>query len=216
MIIKKFNSAFTLVEIMISLFLSVIVVFFSYTMMIASYKVYENLANASSTSNDIRFLETMLRNSIMSADDINTSSSYIECHRYDSNRENSFSYKNGIYVQDIYKLSDGKTFVSSKAYSEDPSLVSSPSSTRATLSLEILSSELDSSYSSSSVIIDGDNKRTVLKCVREIYYYENADASTTGTLKEITIGVIYDKVLHDGSVVRQNKSFCFTPRGRHV
>lgn len=213
MIRLKNKKAFTLVEMMISLVLSVIVIFFAYTMVVTSHTLYKKMSMGSSDVNDYRFLEDMLKNSIMGADEIIVTATGIECRRYDVNRTNSFGLKNGIYVKDIYGLSASKNFVLSVANSADPSIVVTPSATTGVLSLEIYNA-LDASYSGSVLITGGTAKKTILNGVRDVYYSINPDSSAVGTLMEIQIGIIYDKILPGGAAVRQNKSFCITPRGK--
>lgn len=215
--ILKNKKAFTLIELVISLLLSSIIVFFSYTMMTTSYKMFSGLHKTSYNLNNIRFFEAAMRKSITGACKENPeynpstyhgyyytpepkpirftdSKKRLVVRRYDSNVKS--------WATDTYYFSNGAQFKAATSdydtFPEDIKSLSAPTN----LMLEV-------AYDFGVNI-----RMLLLKNVRAFYYsFDKTDrpASRTDDLIDLTIGIVYDD---DSTNVlkRQNRTFCFTAR----
>ncbi len=175
---KWYNSikAFTLIEVMVSLFLAAMIAFFVYTMMVYSYEGFNRLTDASKNSDNIRFLISSLRNSLMYANEVTINSSGFTIKRYDKSTNNN--------ITETYTFESGGKFVN-KAFSN---LISG------------LNTYTD--YGDRGLLFrkntTSNEKVLVSNCVRAIYYDVTTPANIGnegGGFKKITLGIVYDDIL---------------------
>ena len=94
--------AFTLVELLVSIVLTGIIVFFVYTMVIYSYGGFCKLSSHSRNFDDIKFLISSLRNTVIYAEEIrNSDGQSFFCTRYDR------YYGSYGKIEEEYKFLDG-------------------------------------------------------------------------------------------------------------
>lgn len=188
---KKANkTGFTLIEVMVSLFLSVMVAFFVYTMMISSYTAYRRLSSVSKNANSIRYFITNISNSIKYCDGLpveETSAVHGKClvfRRYDQ-------YLNEN-VKEKYYFSGGLGYlIKSSSCSVNVNTASYYSSSLGLLKKDIC--RLDDTVIESV---------TVSNIIRAIYFdWVPATLSTANAERaaKMHLGVIYDDVI-DGRV----------------
>jgi hypothetical protein len=166
----KSIKAFTLVEVMISLFLATMVAFFVYTMMIYSYEGFNRLTDATKNSDNIRFLISSLQNSITYAKSITTNSTGFTITRYDKNTNSN--------ITETYTFENGGKFVN-KAFANLVSNINNYSDygdSRGLLFKKI-----------------GTEKVLVSNCIRCIYYN---NTKVSNGLRKLTLGIVYDEVLN--------------------
>lgn len=213
MFLKK--KAFTLVELMVAILLSAIIVFFSYTMTISAYKMFNRMHNTSYSTDNLKFFEEAFKKSVTEACDITTDPvaalnvREFRFRRYDGNIE-----ADGAYVEDIYTLEkddgDRVEFRSNnngyEIYPENITEESLSNVRPARLFVET---------------INGSHRTKILllKNIKAFYYKFNKtngggynDGGLDGNnLKDISIGIVY---YDDSSKItkRENRTFCFTAR----
>jgi Tfp pilus assembly protein PilW len=188
---------FTLVEMMISLFLSVMVAFFVYTMMISSYNAYNRLSSLSKNANSIRFFLKSIENSIKYSVAFNppgTPANELVFERYTTNPVNPTGPK--IRIRERYYFDTGAasgTIVRDSTNSANGVLSTNSYYKNA---LGLLKKD---------VIIVSENRRietvVISNVIRTIYYFDN-NISTTRKYRTFNLGVIYDDVVNG----RQNNS----------
>ncbi|MFA7073791.1 MAG: prepilin-type N-terminal cleavage/methylation domain-containing protein [Endomicrobiaceae bacterium] len=194
MIILKNKKAFTLIEVMVSIILSAIIIFFIYTMMTVSYTSYSKLFGVSQQKNNTRFFESMMKKSIENSVYVQMLPSKFSFGYYDDNL--------GIYRRDDYSFTTG-SFTNSKALSSNPPTVmaSIPSANRV-LVMRVYNA--GSNYTGNTLI----RTEVILENVNAVYYYMDS----TGIMRNISIGLIFNKVLSDGEVNYEIRTFIFTSR----
>lgn len=193
--------AFTLIEVMVSLFLAAMVAFFIYTMMIYSYEGFNRLTDASKNSDNIRFFISSLQNSLTYAKSMTTNTSGFTITRY-NNGTNSV-------ITETYTFENGGKFVN-KDFSNLVSHINTYTDygdTRGLLYKTV-----------------GNEKILVSNCIRCIYFN---NTKVTNGLRKLTIGIVYDDILNGkvgstGAVTDNNKNtmsselkrrlFCLTSR----
>ena len=175
---------FTLIEVMVSLFLAAMIAFFVYTMMVYSYEGFNRLTDASKNSDDIRFLISHLRNSLTYAKTVTFSASELTVTRYDKNANKN--------VTETYTFESGGKFVN-KPFSNLISYLNTYSD-----------------YGNRGLLFRKveNEKILVSNCVRAVYYDITTPSDIAvegGGFKKVTLGIVYDEVLGgkkntDGSV----------------
>ncbi|MBR3653915.1 MAG: prepilin-type N-terminal cleavage/methylation domain-containing protein [Elusimicrobia bacterium] len=202
------EKAFTLIELVVSLMLSAIIVFFSYTMMTTSYKMFSGLHRTSYNLNNTRFFEEAMRRSIASArwNDVYNHTSYNKPIEFISSDRRlvvrRFDSVKG-WVKDTYYFSNNAQFKKdvSNNYDTRPENIKtlSPGTNL------MLNVEKEGTGEGTDILL--------LRNVRACYYRKNriTGTGTEDNLMNITFGIVYDD---DSSKVmkRKNKSFCFTIR----
>lgn len=215
---------FTLIEMMISLFLSVMVAFFVYTMMISSYNAYNRLSSLSKNSNSIRFFLKSIENSIKYSVSFNpagtTPANELIFERFTTNPVNPTGPK--IRIRERYYFEGGSskgTILSDEAKSKN-GVLSADNYYKQGLGLL-----------KKDVIIVSENRKveTVVmsNIIRTIYFFAD-DAGATRKYKTFYLGVIYDDVVNGqqtltGNIVSGNgtemssdtinrRQFCFYGR----
>ncbi len=178
------KKGFTLIEVMVSLFLSVLVAFFVYTMMISSYTAYKRLSSISQNANSIRFF----------TDTISKSIKYCETVYFDSiNKRLCFEVYDIVRrekVREEYYFTTGTGLVEHKAKSKkDNNAVNS--TTLGVFKKDIRRISDNHLY----------NTIAVSNVIRTIYFYINNPPANSRFLKTLTLSVIYDDVV-GGNVSR--------------
>lgn len=213
MIVRK-EKAFTLIELVIAMLLSAIIVFFAYTMMVTSYKLFAGLYNTSYNLNNIRFFEEAIKKSITESEEITplpvagnraNNTNELRFRRYDLNLKD--------WVWDTYYLANGSQFRSAYTGSgADNDYDTYPKNIGNTLLFEPTDLKVKVEYDSGQSI-----DILLLKNVRAVYYrYDKTDRpnNINGDLKDVTIGIVYDDDSSKGSK-KQSRTFCFTSRMVH-
>lgn len=172
---------FTLMEVMVSLFLSVMVSFSVYTMMISSYNAYNRISSVSKNANSIRFFITTFSNSIEQAYKLpdeagGADNKILTFSRYDK--------KYGKKIEEKYFFEGGSELRKDATNSVSVTTITHHSETLGVLKRE--------------TIVDGKVKEKIIvsNIIRSIYYSITTEASG---FKRMNIGVIYDDVV-DGKV----------------
>jgi prepilin-type N-terminal cleavage/methylation domain-containing protein len=150
LIIKKMKNlrAFTLIEVMICIILTCIVVFFIYTMMLSSHKTYSKLFTISRQRNDLRYFETLLKNSIMNAENYSFTTKKMTFGYYDrSGIYASVLGTEGDYRVDEYEFDNNNVLENNENKSENLNGLSLPSfsGTQSNMTLTIYKGQLNSS-----------------------------------------------------------------------
>lgn len=172
---------FTLIEVMITLILSVMVSFFVYTMVMSSYTAFRRLLSVSKNSNSIRFFVSSIQNSVRNAHEISIDGTSMTFKRFDTNL--------GVYVTEKYYFSEGGSIVRNSAKSTRYSSLKADTGA----ALGVLKKEVTVSGTVRERIV-------VSNVIRTIYYY----VPTTGTYQRIHLGVVYDDVI-DGKQTSTGK-----------
>jgi len=182
--IKK--TGFTLIEVLISLFLSAMVAFFVYTMMISSYDAYRRISSVSRNANSIRYFITNISNSIKNSQVLpvkagSTGNISLTFTVYDKQYE--------AVVKEKYYFTDGSEFVENAESSVSISTITHHSETLGVLKKDIIK--------------DGKvvETLTISNIIRTIYFSWTGP-STVARHRKMNLGVIYDDIV-DGRV---NKS----------
>lgn len=210
---------FTLIEVMVALFLSVIVSLFVYTMMISSYNAYNRLSSVSKNANSIRYFIASFSNSIKYATELPTEvfsggkTSSLTFKRYDKNYND--------IIREKYYFENGSEFVRSPQHS-----ISVTTDTYHCETMGVLKKD---------IIVGGTVVQTIIisNILRSVYYDIPATTAVFNRFRKMNLGVIYDDVV-DGKVnkttgVMENKTndetemktentinrrlFCFNFRG---
>lgn len=196
--------AFTLVELLVSIVLTGIIVFFVYTMVIYSYGGFCKLSSHSRNFDDIKFLISSLRNSVISAEEIiNSSGQSFRCTRYDK-----YYGSYGIVI-DEYKFLD-KNRLERNAYAKAIDLKTIPINKYPNTRGELY--KITYIYDMSGVRFAFQSK--ISSCVRKIFYYFDS------VRNRLDMYVIYDDVI-GGVSGRDNESYvtkgqwlCFSLRNK--
>ena len=214
---------FTLIEMMISLFLSVMVAFFVYTMMISSYNAYNRLSSLSKNANSIRFFLKSIENSIKYSVSFNpsgTPANELVFERFTTNPVNPTGPK--IRIRERYYFEGGS--------SKGTILRDEDKSKNGVLSTDLYYKNA-LGLLKKDIIIVAENRKietvVVSNIIRTIYFFD-INANTTRKYKTFYLGVIYDDVVNGqqtltGNIVSGNgtemsgdtinrRQFCFYGR----
>ena len=197
--------AFTLVELLVSIILTGIIAFFVYTMVIYSYGGFCKLSSHSRNFDDIKFLISSLRNTVISAEEIrNSGGQSFFCTRYDKYYD--FCGK----IEEEYKFLDGNR-LENNVYAKAIDIKSIPISKYPNTRGELY--RITYIYDMSGV------RRFVFKnkissCIRQIFYYFDSG------MNRLDMYVIYDDVI--GGVLGKDKEsyvtkgqwLCFSLRNK--
>jgi prepilin-type N-terminal cleavage/methylation domain-containing protein len=183
---KKQNGkkGFTLIEVMVSLFLSVLVAFFVYTMMISSYTAYKRLASISQNANSLRFFTDVISKSIKYCDSVyfDSVNKRLCFEVFDVTRDEK--------VKEEYYFSTGTGLVEHEVKSKkDNNTVNS--TTLGVFKKDIRRISDNHLY----------NTIAVSNIIRTIYFYINNPPANSRFFKTLTLSVIYDDVV-GGNVSR--------------
>ena len=184
---KRKTLGFTLIEVMISLFLSVMVAFFVYTMMISSYNVYRKLSTVSKNANSIRFFISSIEKSVRYAHGTPTiSETEFRFDTFDGNRN--------CMITERYFFDGGGTF------KENYGVSTSTTALAAATDYYRANSGKKLGLLKKEIRIKSDDRvvETVVvsNVIRTIYY--SKDEASTLVFKRLNLGVVYDNVV-DGS-----------------
>ncbi len=200
---------FTLIEMMISLFLSVMVAFFVYTMMISSYNAYNRLSSLSKNANSIRFFISSINNSAMYAWNFENTTTELRFYRYDKHHRKE--------VMDKYFFEGGGTLVND----------GTRSTTVAGINGAAYNSNLRTLFVKEVWIGGKIYERVVVSnIIRGIYF----SVSGPNKYRRLNLGVIYDDVvnakqsestgqiisaseMNDVNTTINRRLFCFAIRG---
>lgn len=177
------KTGFTLIEVLISLFLSAMVAFFVYTMMISSYNSYRRISSVARNANSIRYFITNISNSIKNSQSVpvkeggatNTSLTFTV---YDK------QYKD--IIKEKYYFTDGSEFVESAESSVSVSTNTHHSETLGVLKKDIIKG---------GKVVE---TLTISNVIRTIYFSWTGP-SATARHRKMNLGVIYDDIV-DGKV----------------
>lgn len=180
------RTGFTLIEVLISLFLSAMVAFFIYTMMISAYNAYRRISSVSRNANSIRYFVTNISNSIKNARAIP-----IKGTRPDTGATTlTFSVYSKQYkaiVKETYFFEDGSELIENANSS-----VSVSTNTRHSETMGVLKKE----------IINSDNQvleTLIISNIIRTIYFSWSGPSAVARHRKMNLGVIYDDVI-DGQV----------------
>ena len=172
---------FTLIEVMVTLVLSVMVSFFVYTMMMSSYTAFRRLSSVSKNANSIRFFVSSISNSARNACKMEFKNNSLYFERFDRNYGT-----NGTYITERYYFENGGNFTLDAAKSTNVVTLNSQKGS----SLGVLKKE---------IIVGGAVKdRVVISNVIRVIYY----SFDYNRYKRLNLGVVYDDIV-DG---KQNAS----------
>ncbi|MCR4662593.1 MAG: prepilin-type N-terminal cleavage/methylation domain-containing protein [Endomicrobiaceae bacterium] len=182
---KNRKIGFTLIEVLVSLFLSVMVAVFVYTMMISSYNAYRRLSSVSKNANSIRYFIESFSNSVKYANRVPVESIYsgsvsLTFKRYDN-------VVNDI-IQERYYFSGGSEFVKSSSASVSVSTANHHCETLGVLKKDILTKD-------GSKVLETITVSNVIRTV----YFNSPTPAPNDRFRKMNIGVIYDDVV-DGNV----------------
>ena len=205
--VKNMNSvrAFTLVELLVSIILMGIIAFFVYTMVIYSYAGFCKLSSHSRNFDDIKFLISSLRNTVISAEEIrNSGGQSFFCTRYD--RYYGFYGK----IEEEYKFLDGNR-LENNVYAKTIDLHTIPVSKYPNTRGELY--KITYIYDMLGIRRFAF-KNKISSCIRKIFYY--FDSSTN----RLDMYVIYDDVIGgvlgrgEESYVTKGQWLCFSLRNK--
>lgn len=180
---KNYRVGFTLIEVMVSLFLSAMVAFFVYTMMISSYNAYRRISSVSRNANSIRYFIETFSSSIKycnSVPDFDATNKVLTFERYDEN------YKQ--VVKEKYYFSEGSSFIKSST--------ASVSVTTSTYHNEILGILKKDIYRMSD---DHLLERLTISNIIRTIYIDWPTPSANDRFRKFNFGIIYDDVV-DGKI----------------
>lgn len=214
-LLRKYKG-FTLIEVMVCIVLTCIVVFFVYTMMLTSHRTYAKLFSISKQKNDIRYFETLLKNSIMNAEYMEQSTSgskaIFKFRYYDSKNSSNVN----IHRLDVFEFSNNNLVKRNK--SKSMSLLSETemnSYTSASCNVKFYSqlcyannpNTSISSLVSEHMVIDGIN---VL--FWDMSQYDDVSSETYEHHTCFTISLVLSKTLSDGEVNTENRLYRLSMR----
>lgn len=181
---KRKTLGFTLIEVMISLFLSVMVAFFVYTMMISSYSVYRRISSVSKNANSIRFFISSFERSIRYScdfDEVSVGSNKYELKfkMYDPSR--------GVMIFERYYFVGGGSFIRSESKgSTQTGLGGATDYNTGTLGLL-----------KKDIILAADNRTVetvvISNRVRTVYFWRTPYVANRYV--RLNLGVVYDDVI---------------------
>ena len=221
----KNKKGFTLVEVIVSIILAGIVVYFLHVMMLASYRSYETLFGVSKEMADIRVCENYLRKSIKSACNIkiypNASASQATSLGFERKElywdSGTGTIKNR-YVVDMYIVTDSVNPVKSgRFYKDDINFCNNIPDPRDLTKAGVHELLLQVFYTDSDFDITGltpEKQVQLLTNLKVAYYY--IPSNVYDGVKRITlvkIGLDFDDVLATGEVSRHTRLFHFAARG---
>jgi prepilin-type N-terminal cleavage/methylation domain-containing protein len=219
------KKGFTLIEVLVSIILTGVIVYFLYIMMLASYKSYETLLGVSKETGDIRVCETYLRRSIKNAChiDIKPTAAAVQATSLDFGRQELYwdsgtgTIKNR-YVVDRYIVKDSTDPVKSGTFHQDNiyfcDQIVNPRDSTKKANFELL---LQVYYTDSDFNISGHpliREEQLLTNLKVAYYYIPPDVYLG--IRRITlvkIGLDFDDTLASGEVYRYTRLFHFAARG---
>lgn len=219
------KKGFTLIEVLVSIILAGIIVYFLYTMMLASYQSYRNLSSVSKQTSDIRVCEAYLRKSIRNACyiyiDPNPTSSQataISFGRQDIYWNTATSNIQRRYIVDRYVVKDSTNPVKTGRFYKDDiyfgNQIPNPRDTTREGSHELL---LQVYYTGPSYSIVGQpliREEQILSNLRVAYYY--MPSNTEGGVNRFTIfkiGLDFDEPLPTGETIRHTRLLHCVARG---
>lgn len=180
------KTGFTLIEVLISLFLSAMVAFFIYTMMVSAYNAYRRISSVSRNANSIRYFIANISNSIKNAKTIPT----IGVHPVTGTTSLTFSVYNKQYkavVKERYYFDGGSELIESASSSVSVSTDTHHAETMGVLKKDIINSD--------NQILE---TLIISNIIRSIYFSWTGPSSVARHRK-MNLGVVYDDVI-DGQV----------------
>ncbi len=192
---KNFK-AFTLVEVMVCLILTGVVAFFIYTMMLTAHRSYFKLFTVSRQKNDIRYFETLIKNSIWNAQDYTIENNKLKFIYY-STYQASIGYRIDIYdcsgVLEEKTPSQINTLLGDKKNSQ----IKETYSTTGSSNIRLTSYRGSSSYGNALASAPAINDEIVMENVNKIYYSITKDSSHTPIFN---LAIVYNRELDDGEI----------------
>lgn len=162
---------FTLIEVMVTLVLSVMVSFFVYTMMMSSYTAFRRLSSVSKNANSIRFFVSSISNSSRNACKMYVSGNALCFDRFDQNRNK--------YVTESYYFENGGNLTLDATKSTSVATLNSQKGS----SLGVLKKKVTSGGTVLETVV-------VSNVIRVIYYSFDFDR-----YKRLNLGVVYDDIV---------------------
>ena len=198
--------AFTLVELLVSIILMGIISFFVYTMVIYSYGGFYKLSSHSKNFDDIKFLISSLRNSVISTEEIrNSGGQSFFCTRY--GKYSGFWGK----ITEEYKFLDGNRLENSAYYARIIDLSMVPISKYPNTRGELYKITYIYDMRGTRLFTF---KNKISSCIRKIFYYFDSG------MNRLDMYVVYDDVV-DGVLGRDTESYttkgqwlCFSLRNK--
>lgn len=178
---KKYGIlGFTLIEVMVTLVLSVMVSFFVYTMMMSSYTAFRRLSSVSKNANSIRFFVSSISNSSRNACNIYVSGNALCFDRFDKNRGT-----NGTYITESYYFENGGNLTEDATKSTSVATLNSQKGS----SLGVLKKKV--TVKSGGAVLE----TVVVSNVIRVIYYSFSTAASGERYKRLNLGVVYDDIV---------------------
>lgn len=219
------KKGFTLIEVLVSIILAGIIVYFLYIMMLTSYNAYKTLFGVAKETSDIRVCETYMRRSIKNACYINilptaaaSQATALDFGRQELYWDSGTSTIKNRYVVDRYVVKDSTDPVKTgRFYKDDTNFcdqIPNPRDSTKVGSHELL---VQVYYTDSDFDIAGHalvRQEQILTNLRVAYYY--IPSNVYAGVKRFTlvkIGLDFDDYLATGEVYRYTRLFHFAARG---
>ncbi|MDD5021273.1 MAG: prepilin-type N-terminal cleavage/methylation domain-containing protein [Endomicrobiaceae bacterium] len=219
------KKGFTLIEVLVSVILAGIIVYFLYIMTLASYEAYKTLFGVSKETSDIRVCETYLRRSIKNACYINIlpSAASSQATSLDFGRQELY-WDSGTgtirnrYVVDRYVVKDSTAPVKTGRFYKDETYycdqIPNPRETTKEGTHELL---LRIYYTDSDFNISGHaliSEEQILTNLKVAYYYIPSNVyAGVNRFTLVKIGLDFDDTLATGEVYRYTRLFHLIARG---
>ena len=214
------KKGFTLIEVLVSIILAGIIVYFLYIMMLASYEGYKTLFGVSKETSDIRVCETYLRRSIKNACYINILPTAASAHAtsLDFGRQELYWDSGTGTIKNRYVVKDSTAPVKTGRFYKDETYygdqIPNPRETTKEANHQLL---LRIYYTDSDFNISGHaliSEEQLLTNLKVAYYYIPSNtASGVNRFTLVKIGLDFDDTLSTGEVYRYTRLFHFIARG---
>jgi prepilin-type N-terminal cleavage/methylation domain-containing protein len=219
------RKGFTLIEVLVSIILAGIIVYFLYILLLTSYQAYKTLSGVAKETSDIRLCETYLRKSIENACYINIepTASAAQATALNFGRQELYwdsatgTIKNR-YIVDKYIVKDSTDPVKpGRFYLDTTYECNQISNTRDTtkegnyeLLLQIYYTDADYNITGHALV----SEEQLLTGLKLAFYF--IPSNTLGGVRRFTlvkIGLDFDDTLATGEVYRNTRLFHFAARG---
>jgi len=219
------KKGFTLIEVLVSIILAGIIVYFLYIMMLTSYNSLKTLFGVAKETSDIRVCETYLRRSIKNACHIEIlpTATSAQATSLDFGRQELY-WNSGTgtitnrYVVDRYVVKDSTNPVKSgRFYLDDVNYGNNIPNPRESTKAGCYELLLQVYYTDSDFNISGHaqiREEQILTNLRVAYYYIPSNtASGVNRFTLVKIGLDFDDYLSTGEIYRYTRLFHFAARG---
>ncbi|MDD3065968.1 MAG: prepilin-type N-terminal cleavage/methylation domain-containing protein [Endomicrobiaceae bacterium] len=219
------RKGFTLIEVLVSIILAGIIVYFLYILLLTSYQAYKTLSGVAKETSDIRLCETYLRKSIENACYINieptplaAQATALNFGRQELYWDSATGTIKNRYIVDKYIVKDSTAPVNpGRFYLDTTNECNQIPNTRDTtkegnyeLLLRIYYTDADYNITGHTLV----SEEQLLTGLKLAYYF--IPSNTLGGVRRFTllkIGLDFDDTLATGEVYRNTRLFHFAARG---